>query len=106
MWVEVGINAASLPALDKFDSRHYFRRERNLLEADLTGNRLYLLLLRRVGIRVHEHYGEACNDALRLDPSEVLSYFDQVELTFYNIVLVVISRDDLARLSLLFFFPI
>ena len=55
---------------------------------------------------MHEHYGEACDDTLRLDPSEVLSYFDQVELTFYNIILVVTSRDDLARLSLLFFFPI
>ena len=55
---------------------------------------------------MHEHYGEACDDALRLDPSEVLSYFGQIELTFDNIVLVVISCDNLTRLSLLFFFLI
>ena len=102
MWVEVGIDTAGLPALDKFDSRHYFRRERNLLEADLTGDRLDLLLLRRVGVRVHEHYGEACDDALRLDPREVLSDFGQVELTFYHIVLVVVGCDNL-RFSFLFF---
>ena len=54
---------------------------------------------------MHEHYGEACDHALRLDPSEVLSYFGQVELTFDNITLVVVGCDNLTRrLSLLFFF--
>lgn len=102
MRVKVSVDTASLSALDQFDTWHYLRADRNLLEANFPGDALDQLLLLRVGVAVHQDNCEARYDTLGLKGLELEPGLVDVEFFLDDVSLSIATLHDVLILLVYF----